>query len=188
MIKVNLGCGESRRDGFINLDWKPSLNPDILHDLNKFPYPFEDSTIDYIEASHIIEHLDKPFNAFKELHRILKPGGKLMVKVPHFSRGLTHTEHTHGFDVTLPLFFNKNFVKSAYIGFEFELEKMELHWFPFLHCLPHLGYGKLFTLIIRIFDRMISYFANLNHYFCSRIWCYWVGGFDEIEFHFICKK
>ena len=75
-----------------------------MHDLNHLPYPFRDAAFDVIEASHVIEHLDRPFAVMKELHRLLKPGGVLHIKVPHFSRGFTHAEHAHGFDVTFPLY------------------------------------------------------------------------------------
>jgi len=188
LTKLNLGCGEEKKAGYVNLDWQSLTEPDVRHDLNKFPYPFADNTFDLIEASHILEHLDKPFAVMKELHRILKPGGKLLIKVPHFSRGFTHAEHAHGFDVTFPLYFNRQFTRSGFYGVEFKLEKMRLHWLAFFHLLPYLGYGKISIFILRMINAIISFLANLNQGFCSRIWCYWVGGFDEVEFNFICVK
>jgi len=186
--KLNLGCGESKKEGFINVDWQSSVAPEVSHNLNIFPYPFDDNTFDVIEAFHILEHLDKPFSVMKELHRILKPGGTLEIRVPHFSRGFTHAEHTHGFDITFPLYFNKNFTKSGYLGFEFELGSMKLNWLAFFHLMHFMGYGKTLISILKFMSSIISFFANANKAFCSRIWCFWVGGFDEIEFHFICKK
>lgn len=186
--KLNLGCGEVKKEGYVNLDRQISVKPDIIHDLNIFPYPFLDSHFDLIEAFHILEHLDRPFLAMKELHRILKPGGRLIIKVPHFSRGFTHAEHAHGFDITFPLYFNKNFTKSGFFGVEFRLEKMKLHWSAFFHLLPNFGYGKITIGILKIADKLISFLANVSPTFCSRIWCYWVGGFDEIEFEFTCCK
>ncbi len=35
---------------------------------------------------------------------------------------------------------------------------------------------------------VIDLFANLSPWLCSRIWCYWVGGFEEIEFIFQVNK
>lgn len=186
--KLNLGCGERKKPGYINIDWNSEVEPEVVHDLNKLPYPLEDNSFDLIEASHVLEHLDKPFLIMKELHRLLKPNGKLTIKVPHFSRGFTHAEHTHGFDVTFPLYFNKNFTKSGYTGTEFELKKLELRWLANQHLLPSLGYGKTIISILNFINKLISFLANLNVNFCSRIWCYSVGGFDEIEFKFICKK
>lgn len=186
--KLNLGCGERKKQGYLNIDWNPEIKPDITHDLNKFPYPFNDNTFDLIEADHVLEHLDKPFLVMKELHRVLKPNGHLIIKVPHFSRGFTHAEHTHGFDATFPLYFNKNFTKSGYFGIDFKLEKLELRWLANQHLLPVMGYSKTTIAILNFINEIISSLANVNNNFCSRIWCYWVGGFEEIEFKFSCLK
>lgn len=188
--RLNLGSGDYKKEGFINLDWNQANNPDVIHDLNKFPYPFPDSFFDCIEALHVLEHLDRPFFVMKELHRILKPGGKLLIKVPHFSRGFTHAEHSHGFDITFPMYFDARLGRflSGFRGFEFKLEKMELRWLASLRILSKIGYGKIAIIILRIADKIISFLANLNSAFCSRIWCYWFGGFEEIEFKFIALK
>lgn len=186
--KLNLGCGESKKDGYVNLDRQSALNPDIAYDLNNFPYPFHDSEFDLIEARHVLEHLREPFVVMKELHRILKTGGVLKIQVPHFSRAFTHAEHKAGFDITFPLYFNKNFTRSGFFGVEFELKKMRLNWLANLHLMPHLGYGALSIVFLKIANRLVSFFANLSPSFCSRIWCFYVGGFEEIDFEFKCVK
>ncbi|SRR3989339_1018990 len=186
--KLNLGCGEDKKEGYVNLDWQALTNPDVTHDLNALPYPFPDNSFDLVEAFHVLEHLDKPFLVMKEMHRILKPGGTLHLKVPHFSRGFTHAEHAHGFDITFPLYFNKDFTKAGFFGVEFKLEKMEMHWLAFFYLLPSMGYGKASIAILRVVSMMISALANLSTAFASRIWCFWVGGFDEIEFKFTAIK
>lgn len=186
--KLNLGCGEDHKEGYVNLDWSPLAKPDVVHDLNAIPYPFPDSSFDLIEAFHVLEHLDKPFKVMGEMHRMLKPGGTLHVKVPHFSRGFTHAEHAHGFDVTFPLYFNKNFTKSGYFGVDFSLQSMRFSWLAFFHLLPSMGYGKTMIAFLRIANSVVSALANLAPNFASRIWCFWVGGFDEIEFYFTANK
>ena len=186
--KLNLGAGEDRREGYINVDWNDLAKPDVNHDLNKLPYPFDDNTFDEIFASHILEHLDKPFLIMKEFHRLLKPGGKLILKVPHFSRGFTQAEHSHGFDITFPYYFNSSFTRSGYLGFEFEIEKMELHWMCLFHLLPYLGYGRTSISLLKMINKFFNILANASQGLCSRVWCFWVGGFQEIEFIFVCKK
>jgi len=183
--KLNLGSGEFKKDGYVNVDWQDLTNPDVKHDLNVLPYPFKDDTFDLIEAFHVLEHLDKPFSIMKELHRIMKPGGSLVIKVPHFSRGLTHAEHAHGFDVTFPLYFNKDFTKSGYFGVDLRLKSMKLSWMAFFHLLKQMGYNFMIVSILKALNSVISFFANVSPAFCSRIWCFWVGGFEEIEFVFM---
>lgn len=58
MKKLHLGCGEDIKEGYINLDFLKMDGVDVVHNLNKFPYPFEDNQFDEVYASHILEHLD----------------------------------------------------------------------------------------------------------------------------------
>jgi predicted SAM-dependent methyltransferase len=46
----------------------------LKHDLNIFPYPFEDNSFDFILYSHVVEHLYSPVLSLDECFRILKPG------------------------------------------------------------------------------------------------------------------
>jgi SAM-dependent methyltransferase len=186
--KLNLGSAGRKKDGYINVDWQSIVTPDVSHDLNVFPYPFSDSEFDVIEASHIIEHLDRPFDVMKEIYRILKPGGLLVVKVPHFSRGMAHPEHAHGFDVTFPNYFNSQYSDVGYFGIDFEILVVEMHWLAFPHILKRMGYSNLYLVLIKSINRIINFFASLSTHLCSRVWCFWVGGFDEIEFQFRSKK
>lgn len=186
--KLNLGCGEDKKEGYVNVDHQASVSPDVRHDLNAFPYPFPDDFFHLIEASHVLEHLESPFSVMRELERILAPGGKLIIKVPHFSRGFTHAEHAHGFDITFPLYFDERFTRSGYYGVSLTIEKMRMNWLAFFHLYKYMHYGRCTIWILRIFHFLISFFANLNQPFCSRIWCFWVGGFDEIVFEFVKER
>ena len=183
--KLNLGCGEVKKPGYLNVDWQEAVQPDLVHDLNRLPYPFSDETFDVIDAFHVLEHLDQPFAVMRELHRILKSGGELQIRVPHFSRGFTHTEHTRGFDVTFPLYFNPKFTTSGYMGCELTLIDMQLHYVAFTDLLKYIGYGRFHVSCLRGLNRVVSFAANLNPYLASRLWCFWLGGFDEIEFRFV---
>jgi SAM-dependent methyltransferase len=184
--KLNLGCGRFKKEGYVNLDRCDDLHPDVLHDLSVFPYPFPDDRFDLVEADHVIEHLNDPFGAMKELHRIVKDGGIIILKVPHFSRGFTHPEHKRGFDVSFPYYFDPSF-KGGYTGTKFECVKTKFRWFA----QPYLKKTVLwapFYYIGLAFGWAADILANLSPFFCSRFWCFLAGGFEEIEFHFVCRK
>ena len=96
----------AKRKDYINLDSCEAVRPDVIWDLNRFPYPFEDNTFDEILAYSILEHLDDLVKVMEELHRIAKPRATLDVRVPYwdgygFASDPTHkrmfTEHTFAF-------------------------------------------------------------------------------------------
>lgn len=70
------------------LDMDADLGPDVVHDLEIIPYPFEDGQFDEIHAYEVLEHTGSQgdfrffFAQFNEFHRILRPGGVLCGSVP----------------------------------------------------------------------------------------------------------
>ncbi|HYM80070.1 MAG TPA: methyltransferase domain-containing protein [Candidatus Limnocylindria bacterium] len=185
-LKVNLGSGEFPKPGYVNVDFYSLADPDIKHDLNVFPWPFATDAIDELEADHVLEHLEDPFAIMTEIHRVVRHGGRVSIRVPHFSRGFTHPDHKRGFNVSLPLFFDPGF-QGGYAGVPFELKQLRLHWFaqPYLKkvSLP----GTMYWFGVGL-GSVCDFFANFSPYFCSRVWCYLVGGFDEIHFELIVRK
>lgn len=186
MKKLNLGSGEYPKEGFINVDYYSVTKPDVSHDLSEFPYPFEDSYFDLVESDHCLEHLPNPFAVMKEIHRISKNGAKIIIRVPHFSRGFTHAEHKAGFDVTFPYYFKKDF-QGGYQGVEYESIKIHLTWFaqPYF---KKTVLSKVQFYCAYMTGKILDFFANISPFICSRIWCFWVGGFEQVEFNFIVKK
>ncbi|MCX7605891.1 MAG: class I SAM-dependent methyltransferase [Bacteroidia bacterium] len=186
MQRLNLGSGEFPKPGFINVDYYSFTPPDVCHDLNVFPYPFEDNAFDLVESDHCLEHLKDPFAVMREIHRITKPGGIVRIRVPHFSRGFTHADHKRGFDVTFPYYFDPTF-RGGYMGVHFRVQQVRLTWFaqPYLKrtvLSPWAFYGAI------VVGKVIDFFANLSPFLASRLWCFWVGGFEEIFFEFTVVK
>lgn len=62
------------------LDPVPDYNPDIIGDIHNLP--FADSSKEAILCLAVLEHVENPIKAMEELHRVLKPGGKLLIYVP----------------------------------------------------------------------------------------------------------
>jgi SAM-dependent methyltransferase len=180
LMKLNIGCGRYPKEGFVNLDREAGPGVDVVHDLNCLPYPFADSSFDLITADHVIEHLSSVFSVMKELHRVLTPGGELILRAPHFSRGFSHPDHRRGFDATFPYYFDPSF-PGGYAGVHYECRGVRLRWFaqPYLKksVLPSPLYWAAMAA-----GAAIDFLANLWPIFCSRIWCYYVGGFEEISF------
>jgi hypothetical protein len=58
MIRLNIGCGPYKMEGYINIDKNPIWKPDKVLDVRK-GLPVHDNSVDEIYASHFIEHLDK---------------------------------------------------------------------------------------------------------------------------------
>jgi len=85
MKKLNLGCGQWIIPGYINQDVIDLPGVDMVFDLDKFPYPFEDSTFDEIYSAHVLEHVQDLGEVMQELTRICKPGSDIKVVVPYFS-------------------------------------------------------------------------------------------------------
>ena len=81
-VKLNLGSGSTKgKNGWVNVDL---FGADINHDLTK-GVPLDDNTVDAVYSSHVFEHIPYKdlLNVIKEIRRILKPGGKLLVCVPN---------------------------------------------------------------------------------------------------------
>lgn len=101
LVFLNLGCGFHKRLQCINVDKYDICEPDVIHDLNVFPYPWDDNSIDGIIMFHVLEHLEDWWAAFLECARILKPGGNFEIRVPDESSttALTYRDHNHVFSI-----------------------------------------------------------------------------------------
>lgn len=84
MRKVNLGCAYTKLDGFINVDFNPQCEPDILHDLRK-GLPFDNKSVDEIRADDFMEHVPDFVSLMNEIGRVLKPHGLLKARFPLYT-------------------------------------------------------------------------------------------------------
>jgi hypothetical protein len=86
-VKLNLGCGHKKLDGYINVDVCLDPAPDLWWDLELFPWPWQDNSIEEIVMSHVLEHLGQSPKVFLkiicELYRVMEPGALLKIDVPH---------------------------------------------------------------------------------------------------------
>ena len=82
--------GKREWTDLVTLDFNADHNPDVVHDLNVVPLPFEDNTFDEIHAYEVMEHLGRQgdwaffFAQWSDLWRIMKPGAKFFGTSPAF--------------------------------------------------------------------------------------------------------
>jgi len=105
MIKLNLGSGSKILPGYTNVDKFDTYNPDIVHDLEKFPYPFKNNSVNEILLSHVLEHVGQNPDIFnkiiRELYRICVNGTIINIKVPHARHDDFLSDPTHVRPITV---------------------------------------------------------------------------------------
>lgn len=183
---LNLGCGKVRIPGSLGVDRVKIKNyVDVIHNLDVVPYPFKDNSIDEIHFYHVLEHLHDPTKKLEELYRILKPGGMIFLRVPHFSSMGAFTDLTHirpfgysSFDCL-----EENHYHHFYTTAKFKILKKEIKYFGLY---PNNGvYAKYVhpnqcSFWIRPFILLINFLIRISPTLFERVWCFWVGGATEI--------
>lgn len=83
-LRLNLGCGRRKLDGFLNVDCDEQVRPDYVLDLGMDPWPWDEGSVDRIESYHLIEHLAaaEGRRLIEESHRVLRSGGRIAVECP----------------------------------------------------------------------------------------------------------
>lgn len=85
MSSLNLCCGRNKLKDYINVDLNKDVEPDMCFDV-RAEFPLPDESQDEILFFHSIEHIQRLYHrrVYKEIHRVLKPGGMLYMSFPEF--------------------------------------------------------------------------------------------------------
>lgn len=88
-LRLDIGCGPSKQEGFVGMDARPLEGVDIVHNWNDYPWPFDDESVVIAIASHVIEHVNPADGGFlrwmDELWRIMQVDGEVAITFPHGS-------------------------------------------------------------------------------------------------------
>lgn len=87
-MKANLGCGDNKLRGYINVDMSKKCSPDIVADVTITPWAWA-REFERVEMDNLAEHLeaDDFIRVVNECNNCLKPGGTLWIRVPELREG-----------------------------------------------------------------------------------------------------
>ncbi len=120
--KLNIGCGNAPKKGFINLDKERLKGADVVHNLDKYPWPFPNNYFEEVYGQDVIEHLQDLFRAMNEIHRICKNGAIVRLIVPYWhSSAAFYPNHNYFFNVdSMKAFTEPDRSYDNYFGFKME--------------------------------------------------------------------
>ncbi len=92
---VDLGCGLAKHPNAIGVDNDPLVRPDILHDLDSYPYPLPSNHFRTVICQDVLEHVSDVGDFLREVHRIAVNGAVVRIRTPHFSSWYAYNDPTH---------------------------------------------------------------------------------------------
>lgn len=157
MLKIDLGSGGCKQEGFLGVDRFPLENVDIVADLDG-RLPFDSNSVDLVYASHSLEHVHDLMTTMREIYRICKHGAQICIVAPYNEQKLNlanpyhicvFNEHTPRFWTDYPDAFidpeeyahpqapHWGLSKSDHSdpGIDLRLVRMEFFYFPEYQCL-----------------------------------------------------
>ena len=161
-IKVlEIGSGKNyyvgkENEEVIHLDKIRLPHVEVVCDVNKEKLPFNADSFDCVYMDNVLHLLDDTIKIIEECYRVLKPGGKLIIKVPHYSsfnayRDLLAKHHFTRFSMD---YFKKdnslNFYSNARFKVEYELKPSGVGKF-----LPQFIRNKLCFFINGLIDEIL---------------------------------
>jgi len=155
---LDVGCGINKKPGSIGIDRNPRSRADVIVDVDRFPYPFRDSSFDALQAVHVIEHVSDVVRTMEEFHRLVRPGGEVYLATPHYTDFSSFCDPTHKWHLnsfSLRYFGSDHGGYSYYSNARFE----ETVYVRLLHLWKYLGLEWL----INASPRLRKYW---EYYFC----------------------
>ncbi len=155
-VKIEIGCGQKRRENTIGIDRVDLPSVDIVTDIENGLSFLPDNSVDEVYSSSCFEHINNFIHLMKEIVRVLKPTGRANIFVPHFSNPYYFSDPTHVRFFGLYTFYYfveseyqlKRKVPTFYFDFKIRVQSQKLKFaspFPlrniFLRCI-----GVLFNL------------------------------------------
>lgn len=95
-LTIEVGCGPRKRyERSVGVDAIDFPSVDIVGNAHEVLRAMPPGVADLISSSHFLEHVDDLPRMLEDMVRVLRPGGKLEVTVPHFSHPYFYSDPTH---------------------------------------------------------------------------------------------
>lgn len=126
---LDLGCGTDKKEGAYGVDHIEFPSVDYICDLNEIPWVFGGGgqSWDVIYMTDILEHLEKPIDILREVHRILKIGGTLIITVVYWNHKYSFSNLTHKHALS-EISFNCLIGKGRPLGLDFQFSSMDIEY------------------------------------------------------------
>ena len=154
-MKLNMGSGLDIKQDWVNLNIVHVPGVDVVHDIEVLPLPFPDNTFEEVLCQDILEHVEY-VPVLKDIYRITAPGGKVRIRVPHYTSRNNFTDPTHKKRFSVSTF--DYFAKDTYIwnkksdDFYFEYAFSELKDI-------HLSFDKTSSRFF-FYNKLIEWYVN----------------------------
>jgi SAM-dependent methyltransferase len=174
-LRLDLGCGQRKREGFIGVDCIPAPGVDVVADLEA-RLPFEDNSAIEVHCHSVIEHLSEPIQFLDDVHRILHPSGTLRVYVPHFSNPYGHSDPTHRHLYGLYSFQYLTPQERQHFRRKVPDHYTSAHWEVLSERLIFLGETRIGMVLGRAFGKLVNSHTRIQAFYerllCWQIPCY----------------
>lgn len=137
------------------IDPVPDYEPDIVGDIHHLP--LEKNSVDAIFCLAVLEHVENPWKAVEEMHRVLRPGGKILLYIPflyyyHAEQGYYRDYWRFSLDASKLLM--RSFIKTEFVSVRGAFETI-------LNLVPG-GKMKILVSVARILDRVFKKTESLQ--------------------------
>ena len=180
-VVIDIGCGNNKYPGSLGIDLAPLPSVDILADLSR-GLPLQDSTVDNVHASHVLEHFDDLVGVMNEIWRVCKPGARVYVTVPHATSSyMTWRDPTHrrGINLSTFTYFDRSTPEGSTFSYYSKAHLQRLHArLRFVPCgqegrrqLSRKHAASALTFALEWLANRTPYAQHL----CERWWGAWFG-------------
>lgn len=164
-LKIDLGCGASKKPGYIGVDSVAVDGVDHVINIQHDPLPFKDKSVDEIYSSHCFEHIDNFILTFREISRISREGALLEFWTPHAwsNEGFMydHVSHFTALHYLHPTKVFPEVWKREMLGAYWHLEEIR-------YMIDRQALNSLARGLVRL-DFALKHMNNISWEFCARM-------------------